>query len=121
MIGNDRMRYLAGLLEREVGASLRPGVGRFNCVTQAFGFRAKISEAIERDLHELAAVRNVIVHRAGTADERLVELCPWLDLSVGHEVEVSSEGLHRYMRATSYYAAALIEAAREKVQGLQDH
>ena len=106
--GEDRMRYLAGILEKELAATLRPGVGRFDCILKLFGIRPTVSEAIRRDLHEMAAVRNVIVHRAGVADERLVELCPWLQLAVGQHVKVSANDFERFVVAASEYAAAVI-------------
>lgn len=110
--GEDRMRFLVGVLERELAATLKPGVGRFACLLKPFGIAPITSEEMRRDLSELAAVRNVIVHRAGVADARLIELCPWLRLERGHPVTVGRAALERYVVAASEYAAAIIEAAR---------
>jgi hypothetical protein len=116
--GEDRMRYLLGILERELAAALRPGIGRFECLLKPFGIDVVVADTVRRDLNELAAVRNVIVHRASVADSRFVELCPWLRLDVGDEVRVSSDTFVRYVKAASEYTACLItEVSRMSGQG----
>lgn len=110
--GEDRMRYLVGVLERELATALKPGTGRFDCLLKPFGIHPNVTPEQRRDLSELAAVRNVIVHRAGLADARLVELCPWLLVKIGEPVIVGREAFLRYVEASSAYAAALIESAR---------
>lgn len=110
--GEDKMRYLVGILERELAAALKPGAGRFECLLKPFGIHPNVTSEQRRDLSELAAVRNVIVHRAGVADARLLELCPWLPLKIGEPVVVGRETFLRYIDATSSYAASLIESAR---------
>ena len=109
--GEDRMRYLVGILERELAASLRPGVGRFECLLSPFGIRPHVETDDRRALNELAAVRNVIVHRAAIADARLIELCPWLGLEIGDEVTVGREAFIRYMSSASSFAASIVESA----------
>lgn len=114
--GEDRMRYLVGMLERELAATLKPGAGRFECLLKPFGIQPQISDEQRRDLSELAAVRNVIVHQAGIADERLVKLCPWLQIKVGDPVVIGRETFLRYMNATGSFAAALVKAADTVLQ-----
>jgi len=109
--GEDRMRYLVNILERELAASLKPGTGRFECLLSPFGISPQVSEDDRRSINELAAVRNVIVHRAGIADDRLLKLCPWLSLKIGDTVLVGRVTFERYVRATSEYAVAIIQAA----------
>lgn len=111
----DRMRYLAEILERDLAAALRPGVGRFDCILKPFGIHPKIDEAHRRNLLELAALRNVIVHRAGVADERLRELCPWLELEIGQTVSIRAGAFDRFVQASSYYVAAIIVSGREVI------
>lgn len=118
--GEDRMRYLVSVLERELGASLKPGAGRFDCLLQVFGFRPQISDEQRRNLNELAAVRNVIVHRAGIADDRLLTLCPWLPAKVGDVVLVDGAAFGRYVHAASEYAAEILHALRVKAEQAQN-
>ena len=117
--GEDKMRYLVGILERELAATLKPGTGRFECLLKPFGIRPQATEEQRRNLSELAAVRNVIVHRAGVADARLLQLCPWLQLKLGDPVVVGREAFLRYVEATDSYAASLIESARMTSQSFK--
>ena len=110
--GENRMRFLVGVLERELGATLKPGVGRFACLLKPFGIVPATSDDVRRDLNELAAVRNVIVHRAGIADGRLINLRPWLGLKAGDSVTVGHTAFERYIHAASEYAASIIDAGR---------
>lgn len=117
--GEDRMRYLVGILERELAATLKPGTGRFECLLKPFGIRPQVTEQHRRDISELAAVRNVIVHRAGVADARLIQLCPWLQLAVGDHVVVGRKAFLRYVEATNFYADSLIDSARSVSQSFK--
>ena len=54
---------------------------------------------------ELANVRNVLVHRSGIADQRLITTCPWLGIKMGERVKVNSEMFSRYSVVTPTYAA----------------
>lgn len=118
--GEDKMRYLVGILERELAAALKPGVGRFECLLKPFGIHPNITPEQRRDISELAAVRNVIVHRAGIADTRFLELCPWLNQKLETPVVVGRETFLRYVDATSKYAASLIESARSASQSFSE-
>jgi hypothetical protein len=109
--GEDRMRYLVGVLERDMAASLKPGAGRFDCLLKPFGIDPKIEDKERRDLNEMAAFRNVLVHRAGIADRRFAELCPWCGVKEGTLVRVGREAFLRFVRASSHYAAAVVTAA----------
>jgi len=64
--GEDRMRYLLGIAPA-------------------------VDDEIRRDLYELAAIRNAIVHRAKLADSRLLSLCPWLPYKDGDALNVSRD------------------------------
>ncbi|PMS38049.1 hypothetical protein [Trinickia symbiotica] len=118
--GEDRMRYLVGHLEREFAAALKPGVGRFECLLKPFGIFPKITDAQRRTLCELAAVRNVIVHRAGIADSRLLELCPWLDIEVDRHLVVGRRMFLGYVEAANAYATSLVNAAKAVAERIKD-
>src|SRR5688572_28403932 len=61
----DRANYLLDILEREVAAVLKPGVGRFEVLLESFGLSGAVPESVRRCLFELSQVRNVLVHRRG--------------------------------------------------------
>lgn len=52
-------------------------------------------------------LRDVLTHRAGRADARAVEACPWLDLAVDTQVRISSTQFRRYSAAISAYGAEI--------------
>ena len=110
--GESRMRYLLTLLEREIGATLKPGAGRFDSLLKPFNIDPRLDDKLRRDLNEMAAVRNVIVHRAGIVDDRLLKLCPWLTYKLNDPVRVRRTDVIRYLDASSNYAASLIESAQ---------
>ena len=89
--GEDRVRYLLGMIERVLGAGLKPGIGRFECLLKPLGIAPADDNEIRRDLYELAAIRNAIVHRAKLADSRLLSLCPWLRYKDGDALNVFSD------------------------------
>ena len=108
-----RIRYLVGLLEKDTGASLKPGIGRFGAILKPLGICPKCKPDQRKILSEMAAIRNVIVHRAGNADARFVDLCPWLDHSVGDTVAVTPDTFSSYVSATSEYVISIVESARD--------
>jgi hypothetical protein len=112
LIKEDRMRFVVAALERELAAGFKPGPGRFECLLHPVKVIPKISDEIRRDICELAAIRNVIVHCASVADKRLLELCPWLTLKVGDQLRITGVAFHRYVVAASEFAAATIVSAR---------
>lgn len=106
--GEDRFFYILDMLEREIGASLRVGVSRFESLLEPFGLDGAIDGRIRRDLLELSQVRNVHVHRGGVADRRIVETCPWLALAIGTKVTVHRDSFMRYYEAVHDYVLEVI-------------
>lgn len=103
LTGDERSAYLVELLEQELQATFKLGIGRFECLLASVGLAGAVPEAIRRELFELSQVRNVLVHRRGIADKKFVERCPWLSHAVGTEVRVSHASLGRsYIAAVAY-------------------
>lgn len=105
----DRMRFLVGLLENDLGASLKPGIGRFECLFSLVGLGGSVDNNVRRDLLEMAAVRNVIVHNLGVVDDRFSSLCPWYVAGIGDRVKVSKDTYGKYRDAVFAYAIAIVE------------
>jgi hypothetical protein len=76
------------------------------------GIAPSLSEEHRRDLVELCAVRNVIVHRAGIVDKALRQQCPWFTSEVGEHIRVGQRRFQAYVAAASELAASIIVAAR---------
>lgn len=109
----DRMRYVLGLLEREHGSALRPGIARFTQLLHFVGIIPELEDELQKSLLEMSAVRNVIVHRGSTADHRFVEQCPWASWKEGDKIEVSGEHIQKYFRAQLSFVEKVITAAKE--------
>lgn len=117
--GEERMRYLVGQLEREFAAALKPGIGRFECLLKPFGIKPQLADNQRRDLSELVAVRNVIVHRAGIVDSRLLELCPWLEVTVGDSLVIGREPFLRYVEAADAFKDSIVASAKNTAEKYQ--
>lgn len=106
--GEDRYFYIIDRLEQETVAPLKCGVGRFEVILELFGLSGKVDPDVQRDLFELNQVRNCLLHRAGRADRRLVDACPWLGLEVGQQIKVPGEATQRYISSVLLYVTELV-------------
>lgn len=110
--GDDRNFYILDLLEDSMSTRRSPGIGRFEALFRVFNLSSDVDEQVRKELFELYHVRNVLVHRKGIADRKMVESCPWLGLSVNSPVVVTHESYSRYNKATALYILELIQRVR---------
>lgn len=108
LTGEDRVFYIVDRIEQEVAAVLRSGVNRFESILEPFSLSGPLDANLQRDLFELSQIRNALMHRAGKADSRLIEACPWLGLRIGQKVVVDTASFKRYEHAVMDYAICLI-------------
>lgn len=106
--GDERYRYIVGELQRESKIAFRSGIDKFETLLGPFGMAGVVEAHTKRDLMELENVRNVLVHRRGVADSRLVRNCPWMGLSVGENVPVATSSFERYYNAVFDYVGVLV-------------
>lgn len=106
--GEERFFYILNRLEQELATPLKTGVTRFESLLDPFGLAGPVDEDVRRNLFELNQVRNALVHRAGLADRRLTNSCPWMKLKVGDPVKVDREMTTRYSESVANYALELI-------------
>lgn len=107
-----RMSLLAQEINRSINADLKLGIGKFESLLEVIGLAGAVDDATRRDLLEVSEVRNLLVHRAGVADRRFVETCPWLKAEIGTELRVSHADYGRYCGAMQAYILCLINRAR---------
>lgn len=103
----EQAEFLAETLKQGVEASLKQGIGRFEAVLDPVGLGGAVDEIVRRALFELNQIRNVIVHKGGKADRRLVESCAWLGMQRGDAVRVSGSMFRRYQLAAYWYVVEL--------------
>jgi len=104
MSPEERRYYVIATLDRDLAAPTKSGLGRFEALFEAFGLGGTIDPELRACILELASVRNVLVHRGGLADERLVVNCPWLNAIRQKPILVSGSMMHMYASAASLYA-----------------
>jgi hypothetical protein len=112
---DDRAEYLVGELERQLGASLKPGVSRFEAVLDNVGLGGPIAQSVRKSLLELQQMRNIIVHRSGRADRRFIEACPWVPCTTGEPIDLSEKEFQRYWWAAFWYLMELDRRQRAKL------
>jgi hypothetical protein len=102
--GQERAYFLVDLLRNSVGASFRKGVGRFESLLAAIGCGGSVPNDTSDTLFELQQVRNLIVHNRGIVDQPLAKSCPWLNLTPGEELTITSGKYIRYATEVVNYA-----------------
>jgi hypothetical protein len=116
----ERMRFLLDEFEKSQGIGRKHGADRFEVLLEPFGLSGVLIPEIKKDLREMHHIRNVLVHRGAKADRRVIEGCPWLGFSVGEEITVSPEVIHRYEQSLMKYTIEIICRCRRKF-GLSFH
>jgi hypothetical protein len=101
---SERPRLVVSELSRSLGTDPRRGVGKLRSLLAVFDLAPDVGPNVQRALHELCQVRNVVVHCGGLADEKLVGECPWLGIRVGEHVQVDHPVYGWYYRAARRYA-----------------
>ncbi len=117
---DERGQLIVELLEQDLQARLKPGIGRFEPLLQAIGIGGGTAESIRRQLFELSQVRNVLVHRRGVADRKFVSQCGTLAVPVGKRVTVSPELYARCHAAAMAYVMTLILRLTKQAGGREN-
>jgi len=117
----ERMRYLAREYARQSSADLKKGAAAFETLLGPVGLAGALADDVRRDLFELSQVRNVLVHRSGVADRRLLESCPWLDLQVGEKIRITHGVYAVYSWAINDYVVTLLEREIVRCGHTPDH
>lgn len=108
----ERFQFLARELARQTNSDLKHGVGRFESLLDTVGLGGALSQELRRTCLEFGEVRNLIVHRAGTADRRFVDSCPWLNATVGDAFRIDSKSYAKYREfANQFLVELLVRAA----------
>ena len=97
----SRIRFL--LAETLKNQGRKQGVESFEVQLGLVGLSGAVDDETKKTIWEMHHVRNVIVHRASCADNRLVEACPWLNLQRGQRIVVTRVMLAGYGSALCRY------------------
>jgi len=105
---DERHIFIAGQLERELGAGLKAGVTRFETLLEPFGLSGNLPACVKRQIYEFGQVRNLVAHRAGKIDNHFLNACPWIDANLGTELNISKKMLGSYYHASLAYVTLII-------------
>jgi len=97
--------HLVTEVERKIQSNLKSGISRFESLLGEFCLDGEVDDTSRRTFIELSNVRNVLVHRGGFADNKLVDNCPWLPINVGDLVKIDAKTQFRYHNEVGIYAA----------------
>jgi hypothetical protein len=103
--GDDRAAYLLEKLQDRLGSKRAGGIERFELLFRLFGLTSQLDAQTVRDLLELSAVRNLLVHRRGVVDTnlRFKNQCSWGTHAIGSELVVSHDDCRCYFDAVDLY------------------
>jgi hypothetical protein len=108
---SERPRFTVSELSRSTSSDLRRGVGKLKSLLEVFSLAPTVGQNVNRALHELCQVRNVIVHCGGIADKTLIDECPWLGLEVGEPIDFYHPVYGWYFSAAMRYSERVLNQA----------
>lgn len=94
-------------LERNTGAHLKPGMGRFVEALSACGLDISVSEETRRSLLELSKVRNLVAHKFSICDDKFLKECPWFDAEKGKRIKLTSAQYSNYRKGIKEFLKVL--------------
>lgn len=105
---DTRSEMLFALLEQDLKAKFKPGVGRFETVLESVGLSGRVAAPVRKALLELSVVRNVVVHQSTLLDKRALTACPWLGQKPGDPAPLSADRFQNYLGAAGWYVMELM-------------
>ncbi|MDQ0112459.1 hypothetical protein [Paenibacillus harenae] len=107
MSHSDQSLFLLDSLKQSIKANLKLGVGRFESILSSINHDGVVHELVRTTLFELSQIRNVLVHKNGKADLRIIKNCPWLELSQGMALQITEKKFNKYKLAVMWYILEL--------------
>jgi hypothetical protein len=108
---DERPRFVIKELARTLNADLRKGVGKLKSLLAVFGLAPAVGPNLQKSIHELYQVRNVIVHCGSRADQKFIDECPWFGLAAGELVTIDHQVYGWYYRAARRFGERVLNQA----------
>lgn len=115
---DDYIRLVLKKLQEKKGSEWHPGVAGFEAYLEPLGLAGTVKADAKRDLIELKAVRNILVHLGGVVDAKFVKACPWRQAEIGQTIKMDAEMYGRFRRAADGYVR-VIERRVDMLTGRQ--
>lgn len=117
---DQRVRFIAEEIKKGIGAPLKSGIGRFECVLDAVGMSGSVPSKVRDSILQLVEVRNAVVHRGGIADRRLVDKVPGLGFKEGDTIQISRVEFAIASTASIWYILELRRRANAMFPGAKN-
>lgn len=105
----EQVEYLFDLIKLEYKINTKIGINRFEGLLKLIKHDGEVNDIVAKHIYELSQIRNVIVHRNGRADYRLIDNCPWLNLSKGQQIKLDGLMFTRYLKSIYWYVLELFD------------
>jgi hypothetical protein len=109
---SDRLRFLVTELKRDLRSDLKSGATKFESLLKVLGLGGPVDKRIRDVLFETQQLRNVIAHRGGIADRKLIASCPQFNYSIGDRVEIDSALFVRIENGFLMYSVVIVNRCR---------
>ncbi len=114
----QRMRKVVGELKkalRDASQQSHCGVAVYEEIFALLGVKDSSDCAqYRKQLTELKAIRNIVVHNMSFVDDQFTEQCPWIQAKPGSEYKVTSSQYKELSNAVSGYIASTYERLLER-------
>jgi hypothetical protein len=112
-LDEQQLRYVVlSQIENRQEIKGAQGVDRLEKLLALANLSGPVSKKTKRDILELYAIRNLIVHRRGITDPTFRRICSWRRDQVGQPVKLSRRHFRRYEAATMNYVIAVANRLR---------
>lgn len=91
------------LLESQVNAPLKAGVGRFEATLKSLGLGGGVHQRVRDALYDCSNYRNCIVHNDGIIDHALVTAIPVFESVKGTRLGITPKDARRFLYAAFWY------------------
>lgn len=113
----ERRHFILDTVQRDMQSKFKQGITQFESILEVIGLAGSVDEGVRRLFYELSNTRNILVHRRGIADRRIVEACPWMGLSVGDHIKITRSKFTVYGSAIAYYVGIVQRRIATKYNG----
>ncbi len=100
---DEKFDYIYFLYERAIAPGFFYGTKRFEALLAPIKMNGAVNSITEKNIFELAQLRNVLLHKSGRVDKTLIERCPWLNLKFGDKILVNHIQYKKYCDSVVAY------------------
>jgi hypothetical protein len=116
----EKYHALIDNLELRVRSPNSFGIKKFENILRIFSLDGEVDKDIQNALLELQQVRNLLVHRRGIVDKKILDICNWV-VSYGKEVFIDQEIFEWYIESSFKYAILVTDRAIKKMADESHH